>query len=249
MAWNAYGLELSSDLGQSWTRATSAGLPSRFLAKRMAFNQSTQRLWIGGRVITTEEEMILYTDDFGASWDSIPFSNYQGKSWIGFDQTVVGLYADGATTIFVLDNNAGNTAPDVYTSNNGGASFFMDTVGLGTNYQATAAPNAFASYKGSIYMGMNFYQLYRKNQTVGIDKVGNNRMDISLYPQPASTHLNITSKEEISTVSILNTLGQEIESQPFVNGRINLNQGLKGYYVVKINFRNGESITRPVIFE
>ena len=69
-----------------------------------------------------------------------------------------------------------------------------------------------------------------------------------LYPNPVSNMLNISSEENISSVELLNVIGQRISTQD-VNAKttkINTENLVKGVYFVKVNTDNGSAITKIV---
>ncbi len=74
---------------------------------------------------------------------------------------------------------------------------------------------------------------------------GNETFDISLYPNPASDILNITSSEEISEIEIVNVMGQVVFRME-VNGDnavCDVNGLANGTYIVRIHTTNAGTIS------
>jgi len=70
--------------------------------------------------------------------------------------------------------------------------------------------------------------------------------NISIYPNPASEMLNVQSDEMIEHITILNTLGQEVYSEPVgaKNHQINVAPLTKGIYLVQLLTPSGMSIRK-----
>jgi para-nitrobenzyl esterase len=76
---------------------------------------------------------------------------------------------------------------------------------------------------------------------------------VSLYPNPASSEINITAAARISTVTIFNNVGQLVarKNVETTTGNINTDDFAKGIYYVKVEFadKNITSVTRKVVVE
>ena len=77
--------------------------------------------------------------------------------------------------------------------------------------------------------------------------------EISVFPNPASSEVNIRSNERIAAISVLNNIGQVVFNGPFetTNGKINTTNFAKGIYMVKIEFasKNVATAIRKVVIE
>jgi Secretion system C-terminal sorting domain len=72
---------------------------------------------------------------------------------------------------------------------------------------------------------------------------------LRMYPNPASTNLNITSSNGADkTVVIYNVLGKAVLTSKVVNAPINIANLAKGVYVVKIT-EEGKTATRKLVIE
>lgn len=90
-----YKLHTSIDSGQTWTTPTNAGLPPLFHSKVMNINFSSGRIYIAGSSLSTSEYKLLYSDNEGLSWDSLPINQYLGLDWINQKQKILGMISNG----------------------------------------------------------------------------------------------------------------------------------------------------------
>jgi hypothetical protein len=75
--------------------------------------------------------------------------------------------------------------------------------------------------------------------------------NIVLFPNPATTTVNIASQQNIKEIKIINQLGQVVKHQTPNTKQITLNteQFAKGVYMVQITTSNGEIKTQKIIFQ
>jgi hypothetical protein len=66
---------------------------------------------------------------------------------------------------------------------------------------------------------------------------------IVVYPNPANNVLNITDCEG-ATVEIINVSGQIVLSQTNIDGKINISTVPDGFYLVKVNYRNSQFVSK-----
>ncbi|MCH2021085.1 MAG: lamin tail domain-containing protein [Saprospiraceae bacterium] len=72
-------------------------------------------------------------------------------------------------------------------------------------------------------------------------KIENSSYDLTIFPNPASTILNINSSFEINQIDIFNTLGQKITNQTSINSntlQINTNNYGNGIYIINVISEN-----------
>jgi len=65
------------------------------------------------------------------------------------------------------------------------------------------------------------------------------KSDVKIYPNPAKDFINITSKQQINSIEILEQSGKRISESKDL--KINVSQLPKGVYILKIKFSNGSS--------
>jgi hypothetical protein len=72
---------------------------------------------------------------------------------------------------------------------------------------------------------------------------------IMMYPNPAKNLVNISTNYELSTVTIINQLGQVVYNQQVTGSavQVNTSQLQKGIYFVKVNSVAGESTQKLII--
>jgi hypothetical protein len=82
----------------------------------------------------------------------------------------------------------------------------------------------------------------------GIDEVYENAY-IMMYPNPAKNLVNISTNYELSTVTIINQVGQVVYNQQVTGSavQVNTSQLQKGIYFVKVNSVAGESTQKLII--
>lgn len=77
--------------------------------------------------------------------------------------------------------------------------------------------------------------------------------EISLFPNPANTEVNIRSSEKVSMVMVYDNIGQVVVQNNFENTNVKINTSnfAKGIYQVKIEFtdKNIATVTRKVVIE
>lgn len=128
------------------------------------------------------------------------------------------------------------------------ASFYLDGVMVGAPWQwDIAGPNMlgvvdiYAAANGSddpMFFIDNFCFM---EVPVGIDPPAGNTTGIRLFPNPATTFLNINSTSELVSVQVFNTVGQTVYTTAASGNSLQINtQSLEaGLYIVQIQTRNG----------
>jgi len=83
--------------------------------------------------------------------------------------------------------------------------------------------------------------------TVGIDEIGEN--EVSLYPNPASNRVNVTSIHEMTRLTVTNYVGQIVYTEDVSTTRVELNTNSyqAGVYLVKIETESGVVTKRVII--
>lgn len=77
------------------------------------------------------------------------------------------------------------------------------------------------------------------------------KTDVVIYPNPVDNMLKISSLNKVKSVTIINSLGQIIKNIKTTNQpeevQIDFSGINSGVYLVKVNFKNGKTITKKVI--
>ncbi len=87
---------------------------------------------------------------------------------------------------------------------------------------------------------------YQINNTVGVEQTLNNQL-LAIYPNPATDAVNIGTSMAIGgTVTITNSLGQQVQWQPIVSETtlFSISSLPKGLYLVAVNYLNGGTATK-----
>ena len=85
-----------------------------------------------------------------------------------------------------------------------------------------------------------------KNVTTGLGTSDIKRNIIGIYPNPTNGILNIKTDSDIDKVNVTNVVGQKMNVQ-FSNNTINMQQLQKGVYIVELQLKNGQIISKKVI--
>jgi len=102
------------------------------------------------------------------------------------------------------------------------------------------------AYEGDVFPEGEPYSLVTFE---GPDGINENEINVSIYPNPATNSLNISSKSKISNVKVLNYLGQTIDNF-YVKGvevTINTSAYNSGIYFIQIETEKGISTQKIVI--
>lgn len=80
------------------------------------------------------------------------------------------------------------------------------------------------------------------NPTVGINDIANKAI-VSIYPNPATNVLHVTASAELSSVEIINILGEVVKTQTANASYINIADLANGLYIARIHTANGQTAT------
>ena len=245
-AWGGYKLNKSSDQGQNWTQPTNTNVPNMFLAKVLNVNPETGRVYVSGSSLTTGQYKMLYSDDEGTSWDSIPIHQALGNSWLGQPQTVLGMISKGDFMELMLVNNANSSHPDVITSADGGQTFQIDTVGLQASAFGTVAVRTMLFYNDVLFMAPNYFDVYRKG---GVAKIASSEpVQVKIYPNPVNDVLTIQSNEKLTLVTIIDLQGKQVVSFDHLCdlNHLQLDFLQSGFYLLHATTDNSEATIRLI---
>jgi len=242
-----YKLHTSTDSGQTWTTPTNGGLPSMFYAKVMNVNPSSGRIYIAGNSLSTNEYKLLYSDNEGLSWDSLPINQYLGLDWMAQKQKLHGMISSGNNITAMLVNNVNGSHPDVIKSTDGGQTFSVDTVGLQPNAFGTVLISRMLYFNGDLYLAPNYFDIYKKGaSSTSVNEI--NKINAQAYPNPVTNTLHIKNDNPITSISVSNIIGEMVLNETVFNKNHSIDFGsLKsGIYFVTISSAN-ETQTLKVI--
>lgn len=84
----------------------------------------------------------------------------------------------------------------------------------------------------------------------GLKNIGFTQVPV-IYPNPASTELNITSKELISSIKLFNSIGEQvlIELNTGLTMKLDITTLQEGLYFVEVNGTNGQRLTKRILIQ
>jgi hypothetical protein len=93
---------------------------------------------------------------------------------------------------------------------------------------------------------------HASNEIILLTKTTNNinyenLINIKIYPNPAKDIINIQAEKSINTIEVFDMSGRKIIDTP--KQQINIKKLQSGCYLVKINLKNGQNISKKVIIE
>lgn len=151
--------------------------------------------------------------------------------------------------------NAGDTAV-LYPTCTSGASYKW-TYGNGqtSTSDTLRIPNVQGNIDVALQATINYSNNLQCSDTswitivtfVGIDGVENTV--VNLYPNPTAGQLNIQSQDDVKSVVIFNSLGQQVAVKQDLGTQsvMNLSNLSKGSYTMRLTLQNGQTITRKFI--
>ena len=241
---NSSALFKSTDEGQTWTTSAATSFPPGLQPSVLEVNSETGRIYMNAKY--GFDNISLYTDNEGTTWDTLHVNDFLGNSYIGIPQIVRGLIAKGDYIVFGADQNANGSHSDVYVSTDGGVTFATDTVGL--------APNAgienvieLRFYNDELFMALNGNEIYRKGGIANISTTENLPV-VSLYPNPSNDLVHLKSDREIDFIEIVDLQGNVVMKTVLNSSTasLDLSNIVSGVYLVKIQSGNNGIIQRIV---
>jgi hypothetical protein len=120
-------------------------------------------------------------------------------------------------------------------------------------------PQAFNEAEFTEYNGYVFYAFDISVPNQGIYRYGdfnglgdNKICSLSMYPNPASDRINLTSDQPLQSIVILDVSGRTVLVRSLNFNKsysLELAELPKGYYILKLTTSSGNQVTRKVIIE
>jgi photosystem II stability/assembly factor-like uncharacterized protein len=232
------GVYLSDDNGDTWVQSNS-GISSSHLAGYQLFRLGTDLYYLDqstGRYKSTDQ---------GNSWNSITKPSFWGiKPRIVYRNAQSGnIYMKNAFGVF-------GEIDSLFVSYNEGVNWTNITGNL---------PQAFNEAEFTEYNGYVFYAFDISVPNQGIYRYGdfnglgdNKICSLSIYPNPASDRINLTSDQPLQSIVILDVSGRTVLVRSLNFNKsysLELAELPKGYYVLKLTTSSGNQVTRKVIIE
>lgn len=236
-------LNKSVDEGQTWTSTATTSFPPGMQPSVLEINSTTGRIYYNAKY--GFDNVSLYTDDEGTTWDTLHVNDVLGNSWIGTEQIVHSLIAKGDEIVFGAEQNSNGSHPEIYASSDGGVTFSSDTIGLPSNAGIEYAID-FHLFNNELFLVFNSFEIYRKGEGLGISEI-EHEVNISLYPNPTKDKIYLNSDKEIEAVSVYNLQGKLINHIAWnsSNSFVDISNVPNGIYFVKIRTKEIE-VTRRI---
>ena len=232
------GMYYSDDLGELWTQSNN-GISSSHLAGAQFFHLGTELFYM-------DQSSASYTSsDQGNTW-----SAYTNPSFWGIRPRIV--YRNEQSQTLYMKNAFGlfGEIDSLYSTSDEGVTWNNITGNL---------PQAFNEAELTEYNGYVFYAfdilvanqgIYRYGEFNGLED--NDTFSLSMYPNPASDRINLTSDQPLQSATIIDISGRTVlvKSLNFdKNCSLEVAELPKGYYVLKLTTSSGNQVTRKVILE
>lgn len=205
--------------------------------------------------------------------DAYPFDNLtsvaieEAESYIGDVKVQIKTPTNQENVYLLIKNTTTGEVFEEYHFDKGGKAYKFDVYLPTTdcyrfsiiNPSGTGCENGFGmikDYDGKTildYSSTNNKFTYKLSADVDCSMAGiaeNQKENIVVYPNPASSEINV-SGENISEVSIFNTLGQQVYSNDVVNGVLTIDVATfeDGLYMVNVKKINGEKSSQKILIK
>ncbi|WP_175620281.1 T9SS type A sorting domain-containing protein [Chryseobacterium schmidteae] len=118
------------------------------------------------------------------------------------------------------------------------------TTGLGAKYFYVGTTIGNPSAGGPRGQGQSIRCI--KDVTTGLGTSDIRKIAVGVYPNPTNGILHVKTDSDIDKVNVTNVVGQKMNVQ-FSNNMINMQQLQKGIYIVELQLKNGQKISKKVI--
>lgn len=188
------------------------------------------------------ETKFYRSSNLGETWDSIPVASYIGKDFTQQRQIITTVFAKGDEIFFALNGSASNAPANIYYSNNGGASFTLDTAGLDYAQFFTEAVVDFVEVDNRLFSVHNFTDIYHKELGSSVGIKNYTEANITVYPNPSNG--NVKFSNEIQQLNVLSHDGKLLRTERTLNS-IDLSDLPKGLYLLQ-GLVDGAAFTKAI---
>ncbi|HMQ77423.1 MAG TPA: hypothetical protein PKE21_14990 [Flavobacteriales bacterium] len=243
--WAGYHLHSSTDMGATWTAAADAGVPAWFTESWLQADPVTGRLYVVGTSITTQEYRLLYSDNGGASWDSIPLAPIRGSNWLGTGQTITAIHAYDGRLSVALQNEAGTSAPNVWLTTDM-ATFQSDHAGLPIDAGQLQHGIGFARGGGRLFLALSSGGIWMKDAGTGFtDRSAPAALEV--FPNPTDGSVLVRVAQGEGSLNVRDTHGALIATVRVTGELTPVQLPEAGAYIVEGEDRTGRRYAARVI--
>lgn len=230
----------STDRGTSWTASYSpaldfGGVITSGSSGAFAFKNGTNGLLVtvdGADAVLTTQAALYSTSDGGATFDPITPTG----PWYFGDIT----YVPGTANTYVstgINSGKPEWMGSSYSTDGG---LTWTAIDAGQQRGKVAFLNATTGWAGQFSdgpSGLEGILKFNGNLSLG---VSNNavKAGLQIYPNPASDVVNISAKQEIQAITIIDLSGKRVQSLKPAK-QINVSSLAKGTYIVQVLYVNG----------
>ena len=233
-----YGLYISEDSGVSWTASVTSQDPIN--VQEVITNGS--EIFIGLRLWPHGSHYIMKSSDLGSTWSQITSSIfYQGYSILATTGICVGSAVLFAGEQVFLGSDFGTT----WENYSQGSSF---------PYYSFHATNEYIFLCSGDYFSPEL--LYRRPlaQVLDVNEVSTETETLGLYPNPASTLVNLKVPASLSSIqkfTVTDQLGKAVISGKFENSeyKIPIDDLSDGAYVVSVSMADGSILNEQFMVQ
>ena len=144
---------------------------------------------------------------------------------------------------FLADSGDGDFVnPNVIYSNSSASSPNPPDVSLGTWVENTSITNGRCG--GNLTVANS--TLIGAVQSSVLSTSDLETVDFKVYPNPVKDYLVFLGNVKIKSVDIISLSGQKLSELPLINGKVNLSNFKKGFYILKLNTDKGEKTIKII---
>jgi hypothetical protein len=240
-------IKYSTDHCESFQSITATGLPSYFVTSDVYWDKGG-RIYLGVNASIISKTQLYYSDDFCATWDSLNIDPFVGVNFTSTRQLITSVFAMDNHVYFALNNDAGNTTADIFSSSDGGQSFIKDTAGLTVDNFFTENVLKFVWNDNRLFNVCSNTDVHYTDLDgiVGINSSVSDQQ-ISIYPNPSSGLIHFS--QSVRLLQLVSADGRLLASPNKPVNNIDLSPYPKGIYFVRIEDTKGLIQHQKIVLE
>lgn len=233
----------STDDGQTWTTTAATNFPPGLQPSVLEVNSETGRIYMNAKY--GFDNVSLYSDDEGTTWDTLHVNDVLGNSVFGIAQIVTAMIAKGDYIVFGAEQNTNGSHPEIYISLDGGQTFASDTVGLPSN-AGIEDPTDLHFYNDQLFLVFGSHEIYRKDAVLSTANIAQ-MSKLTVYPNPTNGFIQLKSEADIKSAVLYDLQGSiVVGAQLDVSGEMDLSNVGSGVYLLKVEIGSHQEIHRIV---
>jgi photosystem II stability/assembly factor-like uncharacterized protein len=240
-------IKYSTNGGQSFSDISSTGLPSAY-APTCVHRSTTGRIYMALNLFIQQRTALFYSDDFGATWDSLNIYSYVKTNFVGQRQTITALFSRGNAVYMAFNNDKSNTTADIFRSDNAGQTFVKDTVGLKIDNFPTEQVLRFYEHDNRLFSVHNNTDIHYTN--LGGAPIGlaeHREGAIRIYPNP--TTADIYFSEGVHRVQVYGVNGVLYFEEKDTVDALQLQRIPKGMYIIVFTDQGGSKHQQRLLIQ